>query len=198
MPSSALAAMMIFMFVFYGVLFVILPAIWTFFYSSRHVKATCEARDLATRWTDACPLPVLALCLWLLLGVPMLLVMPFAGLGVMPFFGMFLTGLPGTLLCLALAALWIYTAWLLYKLDVRGWWLIFIVMAVCMASVMLTFAHHDIFEMYQRMGYPEAQIELMKKTGIFEGSRMNWLMSLSVVPVLGYLLFIKKYLGRKS
>jgi hypothetical protein len=27
---------------------------------------------------------------------------------------------------------------------------------------------------------------------------MNWLMSLSVVPFLGYLLFIKKYLGRKA
>jgi hypothetical protein len=162
------------------------------------VKATCEARDPGTRWTDACPLPVLALCLWLLFTVPMLLVMSVAGHGVMPFFGMFLTGLPGTLLCLAIAALWIYAAWLLYKLDMRGWWLIFIVMAMFMASALMTFAHHDILEMYQLMGYPEAQIELMKKTGLLEGNRMNWLMSLSVVPFLGYLLFIKKYLGRKS
>jgi hypothetical protein len=198
MPSSALAAVMIFMFVFYGVLFVILPAIWTFFYHSRHVKATCEARDPVTRWTDACPLPVLALCLWLLFAVPMLLLMPIASHGVMPFFGLLLTGLPGTLLCLAIAALWIFAAGLLYKLDVRGWWLIFIVMAGFMASALLTFAHHDILEMYQLMGYSEAQIELMKKSGLLEGNRMNWLMSLSVVPFLGYLLFIKKYLGRKA
>jgi len=198
MPPSALAAMMIFMFVFYGVLFVILPAVWTFFYSSRHVKATCEARDPAACWTDACPLPVLALCLWLLFTVPMLLVMSVVGHGVMPLFGMFLTGLPGTLLCLAIAALWIYAAWLLYKLDVWGWWLIFIVMVMFMASALMTFAHHDILEMYQLMGYPEAQIELMKKTGLLEGNGINWLMSLSAVPFLGYLLFIKKYLGRKS
>jgi hypothetical protein len=198
MPSSALAAVMIFMFAFYGVLFVILPAIWTFFYHSRQVKATCEARDPVTRWTDACPLPVLALCLWLLFAVPMLLLMPIASHGVMPFFGLLLTGLPGTLLCLAIAALWIFAAGLLYKLDVRGWWLIFIVMAAFMASALLTFAHHDILEMYQLMGYSEAQIELMKKSGLLEGNRMNWLMSLSVVPFLGYLLFIKKYLGRKA
>ena len=68
-----------------------LTRICTFFYNSRHVKATCERRDPATRWTDACPLPVLGFCLWLLLGVPMLLIMPLAGHGVMPFFGIFLS-----------------------------------------------------------------------------------------------------------
>jgi len=68
--------------------------IWTFFYSSRHVKATCEARDPVPRWTDACPLPVLALCLWAWLCLPMMLFMPFSGHMVMPFFGMFLTGAP--------------------------------------------------------------------------------------------------------
>ena len=51
---------------FLGVFFVILPAVWIFFYKSRQVKATCEARDPVARWTDACPLPVLALCLWFL------------------------------------------------------------------------------------------------------------------------------------
>jgi hypothetical protein len=198
LPPSALAVVMLFMFVFYGVLFVILPAIWIFFYHSRHVKATCEARDPVACWTDACPLPVLALCLWLLFGVPMLLIMPLTGHVGMPFFGLLLTGLPGTLLCLATAALWIFAAWRMYQLDVRGWWLIFAVMMVFLVSVMLTFAHHDMLEMYQLMGYPEAQIELMKKSGLLEGNRMNRLMSFSAVPLLGYLLFIKKYFSRKS
>jgi hypothetical protein len=66
-------------FVFNGVVFVLLPAIWTYFYRSPHVKATCEARDPVARWTDACPLPVLGFCLWLLFSVPMLLVMPISG-----------------------------------------------------------------------------------------------------------------------
>ena len=34
---------------------------------------------------------------------------------------MFLTGMPGALFCLAIAALWSYAAWPLYNLDVRGW-----------------------------------------------------------------------------
>ncbi len=38
-----------------GIGFVILPLIWTLFYSGRNVKATVEARDPVTRWTDRCP-----------------------------------------------------------------------------------------------------------------------------------------------
>ena len=197
MPASMIVGMMVGMFLVFGVLFVILPAVWTFFYNSRHVKATCETRDPATRWTDACPLPVLGLCLWLLFSVPMMLVMPLAGHCVMPFFGMFLTGLPGTLFCLAIAALWSYAAWLLYKLDVRGWWLILIAMGVFMVSALMTFAHHDMLEMYRLMGYPRAQIEQMQKTGLLVGNRMSWLMSFSVLPLLGYLFFVRKFLFRK-
>jgi hypothetical protein len=49
MTSSMIAGMMFVMFLVFGVLFVILPVVWTFFYNSRHVKATCEMRDPATR-----------------------------------------------------------------------------------------------------------------------------------------------------
>ena len=198
MPASMIVGMMVGMFLVFGVFFIILPAVWTFFYGSRHVKATCETRDPLTRWTDAFPLPVLGFCLWLLFSVPMMLIMPLVGHGVMPFFGMFLTGLPGTLLCLAIAALWSYAAWLLYKLDVRGWWLILIALCVLMVSSLLTFARHDMLEMYHLMGYPEAQVEQLQKTGFLAGNRMTWLMSFSMLPFLGYLLFVKKYFQNKA
>jgi hypothetical protein len=198
LSSTAIGMAMFFASLIVGVIFIILPAVWIFFYNSRHVKATCETRDSLTRWTDACPLPVLALCLWLLFSVAMMLVMPIAGHAVMPFFGMFLTGLPGTMFYLAIAALWSYAAWLLYKLDQRGWWLILIAMVVFMASALLTYARHDIIEMYQLMGYPEAQIEQIQKSGLLTGNRMNWLMSFSVLPFLGYLFFLKKYFRGKS
>lgn len=196
-PAAVMTGIMLVVFVVGGIIYVILPAIWTFFYSSRHVKATCEARDPVARWTDACPLPVLAICLWLAFSAPMLLIAPLAGHGVMPFFGMFLTGVPGTLFCLAAAAIWGYAAWSLYKLEQRGWWLILIAFCVFMVSGILTFAHHDMLEMYRLMGYPEAQIEQIQKSGFLVGNRMAWLMAFFALPFLGYLLFIKKYLGRK-
>lgn len=197
-PAAAIAGTMAVVLVIFAIVFVIVPAVWIFFYGSRHVKATCETRDPVTRWTDACPLPVLALCLWLLFAVPTFLLLPVMGHGVVPFFGMFLTGVPGTLLCLALAALWAYAAWLLYKLDVRGWWLILIAFVVFMVSAVLTYARHDIIEMYQLMGYPQAQIDQIQKIGLLTGNRMAWMMSFSMLPFLGYILFVKKYLRGKS
>lgn len=197
LPAAALDAMMAFMFLTDGVIFIILPAIWTFFYSSRHVKATCEWHDSTPRWTDACPLPVLGLCLWLMFSALMLLIMPMAGIGVAPFFGVFLTGRPGMIFYLILAALWSCSAWLLYRLDRRGWWLILIALCLFWASSLLTYSRHDVMEVYHLMGYPEAQIEQIQKLGLMNGNTMTWMTSLSMLPFLAYLFFIKKYFPRK-
>lgn len=196
LPPAAVTGMIIGMTIFFAVFFVLVPALWTFFYSSRHVKATCEARDPVTRWTDACPLPVLAFCLWTWLAVPMMLIMPLAANGVMPFFGGFISGLPGGLFCVVIAAIWGVAGWWLYRLEARGWWLILIAMVLFMVSALLTYAHHDIIEMYQLMGYPQAMIDQIQQTGLLTGNRMSWLMSVCWLPFLGYLLFIKKYLRK--
>jgi hypothetical protein len=197
-PPEVLGIAFVVMLLMLGIIFVILPAIWTFFYSSRNVKATCEMRDPVTRWTDKCPLPVLGLCSWLLFSVPMMLLMPISDHGVMPFFGVFLTGWPGSLLCLFVAALWSYAAWLLYKLESRGWWLILIALCVFMVSAALTYARHDMAEMYHLMGYPKAQIEQMQTSGLMKRNLLGWMTVCSVLPFLGYLIFIKKYFRSKS
>ena len=122
LPPGAITGIIVGMVIFFGLFFVVLPALWIFFYNSRHVKATCEARDPVARWTDACPLPVLGFSLWTWLAVPMMLVMPLVGHGVMPFFGMFISGLAGSLLCVVVAVVWGVAGWWLYRLDARGWW----------------------------------------------------------------------------
>ena len=198
MPAAALGAVMLITGLIFGVFFVIVPAVWTFFYNSRHVKATCLVRDPVTRWTDACPLPVLGMCLWLAFSVPMMLIMPIAGRGVMPFFGVFLSGVPGSILCLVVAAVWAYSAWSLYKLQRQGWWLILIAMCVFIVSALLTYARHDVMEMYRLAGYPEAQLQQIQKFGWLSGNRMMWLMAFSMLPFLSYLLLIRRFLFRKS
>ena len=128
----------------------------------------------------------------------MLLVMPLTGHCVMPFFGMFITGLPGALLCLSLAVIWGYSGWSMYKLESRGWWLILITLGVYMVSGLLTFARHDIVEMYQLLNYSQEQIEQMQKTGLLQGQSMKWMMIYSMLPFLIYLLCIKKFLRRAA
>jgi hypothetical protein len=197
MSPGMITGMVIGMTIFFFMFFVLVPAVWTFFYQSRHVKATCEARDPETRWTDACPLPVLGFCLWTWFAVPMMLVMSLTGLAVMPCFGMFVSGLPGALVCLLVAAVWGWAGWWLYRLDARGWWLILVAMMLFTVSALLTYAHHDISELYQLQGLPQAQIDQIQKMGLFTGHRMDWFTVLFTLPFLGYLLFIKKYLRRQ-
>jgi hypothetical protein len=198
LPPAAQNIMMAVMFLFLGVFAVIVPAVWIFFYKSRHVKATCETRDPVPRWTDACPLPVLGLCVVVMVSAPMMLLMPFSGHVVMPFFGMFLTGIAGSILWLAFAGIWFYAAWSLYKLERRGWWLILIAVCVSMVSALLTFARHDMTEMYSLMDYPPAQLEQIQNSGMLFGNHMAWLMAFSMLPFLGYLLYIKKFLRRSG
>jgi hypothetical protein len=195
-PATALGAIMVVMILVFGFLFVILPAVWTFFYQSRHVKATCEARDAGPGWTDACPLPVLAASLWLLFSAVSMMIMPIANNGVMPFFGMFLSGIPGTLYCALHVILWGASAWLLYRLEPLGWWLIMIALCVFGVSAILTYAQHDIVEMYRLMGFPETQVQQIKKMGLLTGNRMMWFTMLGLLPSLGYLIYIKKFLRR--
>jgi hypothetical protein len=196
MPPAAITGMIVGMTIFFGIFFVLMPALWTFFYGSRHVKATCEARDPVTRWTDACPLPVLVFCLWTWLAVPMMLVWPLTGQAVMPCFGIFVSGLPGALFCVVVAVIWGMAGWWLYRLEARGWWLIFTATVLFIVSALLTYAHHDVIELYQLQGLPQAQIDQITKTGLLAGNRMGWLTTLCSLPFLGYLLFIKKYLRK--
>jgi hypothetical protein len=196
MPPAMITGMVVGMTIFFGVFFVLVPAVWTFFYQSRHVKATCEARDPVTRWTDACPLPLLGFVLWTWFAVPMMLLWPLTGHAVMPCFGVFVSGLPASLFCLLVAAVWGVAGWWLYRLDARGWWLILVAMVLFAVSGVLTYSNHDIIEMYQLQGYPPAQIEQMQKLGLFTGNRLSWFTALCSLPFLGYLFFIKKYLRK--
>jgi len=199
MPPEVRVTMMVTMAIIFGGIFVLMPAVWTFFYNSRHVKATCQARDPVMRWTDACPLPVLGLSAWLAFSAPMLLITPIiTGHGVMPFFGMFLSGIPGGLFCLVTACVWGYAAWALYKLKPRGWWIIFIAIIVFMTSTVITFSMHDPMEMYRLMGYPKEQIAQIEKSGLFAGKGFVWLCMIWIVPFLGYLWFVRKFIFRKS
>ncbi len=196
MPPSTINVVLVGMVIFCFVFLVLVPALWTFFYNSRHVKATCETRDPRPRWTDACPLPVLGFTLWVWFAVPMMLVMPLTGHAVMPWFGEFITGLPSALFCLVIAVVWAWAGWWLYRLEVRGWWLILIAMVLFTVCSLLTYAHHDMSELYQLQGLPQAQIDQIKKMGLMTSNDMSWFTALFTVPFVGYLIFIKKYLRK--
>ena len=175
-----------------GFMFIVLPLIWALFYGGRNVKATCEARDPIVRWTDRCPLPVLAISLWLGVGGLMMLFMPMFH-SVAPFFGVLISGAAGSALYLFMAVLWIYCAWTCYRLDRRGWWIIVAAMILFSVSSFVTYSRHDLNEVYSLMGYPQAQIAEIQKTGLIGNRTLRWTALVFTIPFLGYLLWVRKF-----
>ena len=51
--------------------------------------------------------------------------------------------------------------------------------------------------LYRHMGYPENQLELMEKFNIFSPAQIVMWSLLFMVPLIGYLIFIKKYFQRE-
>ena len=111
MPDAMRVVMTVVALAFGGVIYVIIPGALVLFYRSPHVKATCEARDPVVRWTDACPLPVLAVSLMLGLGAAWMPVMIVASRSVVPCFGCYLSGAPAAANSHRTARSWQATTW---------------------------------------------------------------------------------------
>ncbi|HAB17459.1 MAG TPA: hypothetical protein PLX89_21500 [Verrucomicrobiota bacterium] len=193
LPSSAIPVMITISLVILGLVFVVIPGIGVLFYSSSHVRATCEARDPVTRWTDACPLPVLAAVLWLALMVPMILLAPLSARGVLPFFGVVLTGWPALLGYVIIAAFWAWSALAMYRLDVRGWWVLLVSFAILTLSNVVMYSQYNLVEILELMRYPEAQLAMFRKMPLFNGRAMAWGMGLFSIPFFAYLWYIKRF-----
>jgi len=193
-PQALKTTIMVLQGIFSLFLYVVVPGIWVLFYRSKNVKATCEVRDPVLRWTDRCPLPVLALSIWAAFGGAVMLLFPFLTGGVLPFFGVFVSGIPGIALCLLVAALWGYSARALYRLERSGWWIITIGICLLSISAGLTYWRHDLSELYRLMGYPEEQIaQLQMFSGILKGPMLAWSTFLFTLPFVGYLLYVRKF-----
>jgi hypothetical protein len=197
LPPGARVFVMLIALTLMSVIFVVLPGALVLFYQSRHVKATCEARDPVVRWTDGRPLPVLGLSVWLFFGGICLVLMPVAYRGVAPFFGELLSGMWGGLFYVALAVVFLYLARETYRLKPMSWWITLALVLVFGVSNVVTFARVDLIEMYKLMGYPESQLRLMEQLNVFQGSALAWWSALAIVPLLVYLLFVKRFFPPK-
>lgn len=172
---------------------VLLPALLIWFYSQSSVKQTLEAKDPGPAWTDACPPPVLALSLFY--GVSAVLTLLASFLGVSFIWGSIITGLPAVLVTIFYGLILAYICYAIYRLDSRGWWTAVISTAFGTVSSLLVFSKNDPMKIMALMGhsdqlqYAQEGISLMLK---YQG----YILWLSAVTLLAYLLYIKKYFQR--
>ena len=178
--------------------FILIPAVLLFFYSRRDVKSTCEAHDPKPRWTDTVPLPVLGVALGLWLGA---LIFPFFGIayrGAMPLFGTILSGLPGIAFTIVAGALWFWMGLMWYRRRLIGWWALLAALLLFGISNTITFTRIDFTEMFRKMGYPEAQIDMMRQTvGVLRGF-MTWSSIIWIAPLLAFLIWCKRFFDGRA
>lgn len=175
------------------VMYVGVPGAFVLFYRSRHVRRTCELRDPVERWTDRCPLPVLAICLVQAAGAGSVLFTPGLGAG-FPIGNFALAGWPARLLWLAFGVFSLWVARGFYRLDRRAWLAYFIVILALVANY--TIALHLLGQegYYRAFGLPDWQIkQMMENPFMRDDDRFTWLTALAAVPFAGYLLYLRRY-----
>ncbi|MHC4463927.1 MAG: hypothetical protein ACYS9C_08565 [Planctomycetota bacterium] len=190
-PPEVARIMKYVMTAFMTVLYVIIPAVLVLFYGSKNVKATCEFRDSRVRWTDKCPLPVLALSLMFGFWAVSLSFTVFYGFAI-PFFGFILTGLSGAGVALLVILLAGYVAWGTYRLSINAWWCAVLLMIAWALSTAITFSRVSFLDFYEKMNFPEQQLDTIKQFSISQ-DYMVLIIGLSIVAFLGYLLYTRRY-----
>ena len=169
MPAQTAAVfkvvMSVIMLLICGVIYVAVPGGLVLFYGSRHVKATCERLDPLPRWTDKCPLPVLAQSILLWSFAACLALSAFGGF-VFPFFGMLLDGIAGAAAVTVSVLLLGLAAWGVYRLRMEAWWGAVALILAWGVSATITFSRVSLMELYERMQFPEEQLEMLRESPV--------------------------------
>jgi hypothetical protein len=172
-----------------SVVYILLPGALFLFYRSPHVRRTCEARDPVERWTDRCPLPVLAFCLVGALGEACFLNLQLS-MGATVLFGVTLTGAVNDVVAALIAGWCLYLVWGLYRLRLRAWWLMLASQGLCVISNVITAYRYDLTELYIKMGFDN---RMAYAAGHMVGPAFRWLMPSFILPSLVWLLFLRRY-----
>ena len=180
-------------------LYILLPGVFLVLCHRESVRATCQRRDPKIRWTDRCPMPVLALSIILALSILSMSSLV-AYRCVIPLFGVFISGAAGGIVILLMALVLAYLAWGTYRLQMAAWWGTLLLSIAGTLSVVVTFSRTDLMEMYRKMGTPADQLEMMQKMGLAESmSRWGpWMYLMGGAGWLGYLLYVRRYFVRSG
>jgi hypothetical protein len=197
MPPEAMMAMRIIVGVVMACIYVLLPGIFLIFCHHESVRATCQRRDPNVPWTDRCPMPVLALSILFAFSL-VSMIWFLAYKPVMPLFGVLISGTAGAVALLLIALILAYLAWGTYRLQMAAWWGMLLLGIAGNVNMAITFLRIDLMEIYEKMGMPAEQLEMMRKMGFVESvSRWApWGALVSSAFWLGYLLYVRRYFVR--
>ena len=190
--TGAMAVIVTLIIVFMAFFLVVVPIAYVVFYSRDDVAATCRDRDPVERWTDRAPLPVLGASVVFFVGALYFLI---GGLTtpVFPFFGRYLTGLPGAACLLVVASIDGYLAVAMFRLKQTAWWIAVIALPLRLLSTVLTYLKADLMQAYVQMGRSEAELRVLEASPLLRGHVFLWWSLVSVIAFFGYVVWLKRY-----
>jgi len=199
LPPEAMMLMLIFLGAGMACIYILLPAVFLVFCHHESVRATCQRRDPKIRWTDRCPMPVLALSIILAFSVVSLSSVVAYGC-VMPLFGVLISGAAGAVVIVLIALVLAYLVWGTYRLQMAAWWGTLLLWIAGTLNMVVTFSRTDLMEMYEKMGMPADQLEMIRKTGLVESMSHwgPWAGLVGGASAVGYLLYVRRYFVRSG
>lgn len=195
-PANVVTVIKYVTFGFMAVIYIIIPGAFILFYGSKNTQATCEHRDPVVRWTDKCPLPVLAL---VLMSGSCAACLPFMGLygWAVPCFGTIVAGVAGAGIALVFLVLLVYITRGLYRLDLKAWWCAASLAVLWGASCAVTFSRITLMEFYEKMNFPAQQLEMMRNMSITQSDSPIYACLFWVLILLIYLLYTKRFFNKE-
>jgi hypothetical protein len=193
-PPAAVLVAQIVIVVFILAFFIVIPGVIFLFYRSPHVKRTCEARDPAERWTDRCPLPVLATSLMMAFGGLCLLGMT-GSFRAYPVFGFFLPHAASAALMFLMGALLLYLARGIYRLRLSAWWIALCFQGLHFISNAFTFWRGGLETWYAKMGL--GQNTTAASAQFLQTPVYKWMMVASIVASFAWFIWIRRYFPKQ-
>jgi hypothetical protein len=193
-PRGVIAVILTVVIVVCAVFMVVLPIVFLVFYRRKDVEETVKHRDPSVRWTDRCPLPVLALSL-LFMGGGVYYLLISVTTPLFPLFGRYLTGLPAGICLVLLAMLDGFLAYSLFRLQLTGWWIALVAVALRWASAIVTFHRADLLDAYSKMGMPQQQLQVMSANPILRSTVLEYWSAAFGLLFLAYMIWVKRYLA---
>jgi hypothetical protein len=196
MPAQFVETTSLFSGVFLAFLYLGLPGFSLMLSQHESVRATCVRRDPRVPWTDRCPMPVLAIVLFLPFSILSLVTLKF----VFPCFGIFLSGGAGALATALTAIIVAGVAWGMYRLRMSAWWGALLLGIASSLNTAMTFARADIAEMYKQQGFSAATLEMLQKPGLLELMRQwgLWTGLAGGIAWVVYLVAARRYFTKSE
>lgn len=187
---------MVIYFVMIVLFMIVLPAVIVWLQWGAEVRLTLESRDPVPRWTDRQPAPLLgmaiAAALFGLCSLPYLFMMGSS------FLKPFLPEGPLKHFWIVVPFVWAYIAWGSYRRQLAAWILALGLLAAGTWIGVHTIQRIDWADAFSQMGIPGMEPGDLAKwmESLFQPTRMLVMMVGSILPLLGYLIWVLRYFRR--